>query len=422
MARLVYLNGPKMGEAMPVKNGMVLGRQGDCHLIIDDPKVSRHHARIVQESGRFVLVDLNSSNGTFLNGVKIEKSALNMGDRLRLGDTEFAFTSEPDDQILGKTIAGFQFLKRLRHGQAGRFYLGRQVALDRDVTIYLLDKTLARDASAVAYFKEQVRSVSVLRHPSTLRVYDVHEVGGMVFSVSEAFNGKPLTEEMDGPIPIRRAVNICRQVAEALAEAHTQAIIHGAISPDAILVDKDGNAKLSGFGGLVQRVPVFSRSVRTLLYISPEEVLGKPLMPASDIYSLGLLLWHLLMGRPPFEEETAVAMGKVRCERDVPPLKAPTPVLTHLVADMCSRDPSRRPDARTVADALSESLKRLPSAGKPSYKKPPLRPRPKSAPKKSHPLPPLSVRRDSPFLLLLIPPLLLLGFLIGWLLAGLFLP
>ena len=420
MARLIYLNGPRMGEAVEVKENMVLGRQEGCSLVLDDPKVSRHHARIVREGARFVVVDLNSSNGTFLNGVRIEKSALNMGDRLRLGDTEFAFVPEPDDELLGRTISGFQFLKRMWHGAAGVYYLGRQVALDRDVTIYLLDKTLARDAASVAHFKDQVRAASMLRHPAVLRVFDVHEVGEMVFSTSETFNGKPLAEEIDRPPSPRRILQVGRQVAEALAEAHPKGIIHGAISPDVILVDKDGNVKLSGFAGLTQEIPVFSRSVKTLLYVSPEEVMGKPLMPASDIYSLALVLWHGLMGRPPFEEDSAPAMARVRCEREVPPVKASSPVITHLLANMCSRDPAKRPDARTVADALAEALKHIPQQRKKTAPRPVMRPSPRPT-HKARSLPPVPARGDSPLLLLLVPPLFGVGFLVGWFLSKLFL-
>ena len=419
MARLVYLNGEKMGQAVEVKDGMVLGRQADCHLVLDDPKMSRHHARIIQEGGRYVVVDLNSSNGTFLNGVRIEKSTLSMGDRLRLGSTEFVFAPDPDDELLGKTIAGFQFLKRLRHGTAGVFYLGRQVALDRDVVLYLLDKALAQDPAAVTYFKEQVRAASMLRHKSVLRVYDVHEVGDFVFSVSEAFDGKPLAEELDRALPAGRIIAVVHQVADALAEAHPRGIVHGAISPDVILVDRNDNAKLSGFAGLTQKVPVFSRSINTLLYISPEEVLGKPLMPASDIYSLGIVLWQGLMGRPPFEARSAPAMARIRCEKSVPPLKAPSPVIAHLVANMCSRDPTKRPNARVVADALAEMLKRLPQ-----HKKPPKKTVPKPQPRRRKQvpsLPPVPTRKDSPLTLILLPPLFGLGFLIGWLLAKIFL-
>lgn len=419
MARLVFLNGQNMGEAVEVKEGMTLGRQADCDLVLDDPKTSRHHARIVQEGGRYVVVDLNSSNGTFLNGVRIQKSALSMGDRLRLGDTEFVFAPDPDDELLGRTVAGFQFLKRLRHGAAGAFYLGRQVALDRNVILYLLDKTLAQDSAAVAHFKEQVRAASMLRHKSVLRVFDVHQAGDFVFSVSEAFDGKPLADELDKPLPARRIIAVVQQIADALAEAHSRGIVHGAISPDVILVDRNGNAKLSGFAGLNQKVPVFCRGIGTLLYISPEEVLGNPLTPASDIYSLGIVLWHGLMGRAPFEASSAPAMARIRCEKPVPPVKAPSPVVAHLVANMCSRDPAERPDARTVADALAETLKRLPQRRKIAKRTVP-KPQPKTR-KEVTPLPPVPTRKDSPLTIILLPPLFGFGFLIGWLIVKFFL-
>ena len=367
MARLVFVTGKRISEDVVVKDGMVVGRHKDCRLTIGDEKASRKHARIVKEGGRYFIVDLKSSNGTFLNEMRVKKSALNYGDRIRIGRTVLVFAGEPEDELVGGTLGGFQVMKRLRLGETGVYYLGRQVALDREVTLYVLDQQLGRDTAAVRAFAEQTKRASTLRHPNILQVFDVQSADGRTFCVMEHFGGEPYPDFAGKNEPsMHDRLVVARGCARALAHAHAHDVVHGAVSPANVLVDDSLQVKVTGFALLAQRISLFSRPVLSLAYMSPEEAMGKSLKPASDVYSLGAWLYELASGRPMFSEKTAAAMVKAHCERTPEALSGVPATLMHLVGQMTDKRADARPTAATVEKALVEIVKNMGGARRPA--------------------------------------------------------
>ena len=120
MARLVFVTGKRISEDVVVKDGMVVGRHKDCRLTIGDEKASRKHARIVKEGGRYFIVDLKSSNGTFLNEMRVKKSALNYGDRIRSGSTARAGRRAGSPAAVRRLIPDYSPKKKEAKGAKNR--------------------------------------------------------------------------------------------------------------------------------------------------------------------------------------------------------------------------------------------------------------------------------------------------------------
>jgi len=349
MPRLFVESGLKIGTDYPVRDGMVLGRVEGCDVRIDDPKVSRKHARILKEGAQYFLVDLNSSNGTYLNDVMVKKSPLVFGDRIRIGDTILVFTEEPEESLVGSRMGGFEIIERLGAREVGVVYKARQVTLDRTVALKILDRTLSQDADFVKRFRERAQAAAALRHPNIVQIFDVTEVEGRHFVVMEFVTGKPLRDFLKGgevPFSMAERLKIAKQATDALTYAHRMGIIHGSITPVNILITEEKDAKLADFGAVRRDLPLAARDVTSLYYISPEEALGKRPGKQSDIYSLGIVLFELVTGELPFKAMGALDLIREHTERDVPPpdiINSDVPAqFADVVYKMCAREPERR--------------------------------------------------------------------------------
>jgi len=349
MPRLFVESGMKIGMDYPVRDGMVLGRFEGCDVRIDDPKASRKHARILKQGAQYFLVDLNSSNGTYLNDVMVKKSPLVFGDRIRIGDTVLVFTEEPEERLVGSRIGGFEIMERLGAREVGVVYKARQVTLDRTVALKILDKTLSQDADFVKRFRERAQAAAALRHPNIVQIFDVTEVEGRHFVVMEFVTGKPLRDILKGgevSLSMAERLKIAKQAADALTYAHRMEIIHGSITPVNILITEEKDVKLADFGAVRRDLPLAARDVTSLYYISPEEALGKRPGKQSDIYSLGIVLFELVTGELPFKAKGALDLIREHTERDVPPpdiINSDVPAqFADVIYKMCAREPERR--------------------------------------------------------------------------------
>lgn len=390
MPRLFVESGTEIGADYPVRDGMVLGRLEDCDVRIDDPKASRRHARILKQGAQYFIIDLNSSNGTYLNGVLVKKSPLVFGDRIRIGDTILVFTEEPEEDLVGSRIAGFEIGERLGAREIGIVYKARQVTLDRIVALKILDRTLSKDADFVRRFRERAQAAASLRHPNIVQIFDVMEAEGRHFVVMECVTGKPLRDFLKGgkvPFSMEERLKIARQAVEGLTYAHRMGVIHGSITPVNILVTDEKNVKLADFGAVRRDLPLAARDVSSLYYISPEEALGKHPDKQSDIYSLGIVFFHLLTGQLPFKATGALELIREHTEREVPPpdiINSNIPAsFADVVFKMCARDPEKRfVSMIEVKNALGGvTLKRRFTRKAPSHREPqPTAPRAESAP------------------------------------------
>ncbi|HEX8291247.1 MAG TPA: serine/threonine-protein kinase, partial [Pyrinomonadaceae bacterium] len=226
----------------------------------------------------------------------------------------------PLEVVPGRTTLGaYRVLEKIGAGGMGTVYLAKDARLGRRVALKLLPAHFARDEELVRRFEQEARAASALNHPNIITVHEIGEERGRLFIVTEFVEGKTLRERMwEGRFPVREALEVCAQVAGALAKAHANGIVHRDVKPENVMLDEEGHVKVLDFGIAKQvapgpsvdpeaptnaRVDTASGVVLgTTAYMSPEQVRGQELDGRSDVWSLGCVLYELLAGRAPFEE------------------------------------------------------------------------------------------------------------------------
>jgi serine/threonine-protein kinase len=252
-------------------------------------------------------------------------------------------------------LGGYEVVAKIASGGMGTVYKARQLSLDREVAIKVLPKELAGDLNYVKRFQREAKLAAKISHPNAVHIYDVGYEGGKHYIAMEYVPGvtaKDLLE--DGPIEEGRALDIVRQVAAALAEAHLNKIIHRDIKPGNILLTKDGVAKLADLG-LAKDIGASSGQSLTMsgivsgtpTYMAPEQCAGdKDVDHRADIYSLGITLYRMLVGRDPFEASTPVAVMRMHLEDPLPDPRAENPAVSagtaQLITDMTAKDRAAR--------------------------------------------------------------------------------
>ncbi|EYF03699.1 serine/threonine-protein kinase [Chondromyces apiculatus] len=284
------------------------------------------------------------------------------------------------DPLLGTTIAErFVILARLGAGSMGTVYRARQEAMGRDVAIKILRSDRAFDAQAKARFTREARAMSLLSSPYTVTVFDFGEItedapgtevgvvaGGSLFLAMELLEGESLGQRLKRVrrLSIMEASRFARHALLSLAEAHEKGIIHRDLKPDNLFLSLPygeqeevckvldfGIAKvMSGTGKSVDGLETQSGTVfGTPRYMSPEQAQGRPLDARSDLYSLGVLLYQMLVGRPPFiDDDAVVVMARHIKSTPLPAIEAapdagiPRP-LSDLLLRVLAKSPEDRP-------------------------------------------------------------------------------
>ncbi|HKC23645.1 MAG TPA: bifunctional serine/threonine-protein kinase/formylglycine-generating enzyme family protein, partial [Thermoanaerobaculia bacterium] len=275
----------------------------------------------------------------------------------------------PSAALTGRTLGHFEIEGLLGAGGFGEVYRARDTRLGRTVAIKVLPEALARDTERRERFRREAMAASALNHPNICTVHELVEEDGHHLIVMELVDGTTLHATLaEGPLPVARVVAIALQIADALAEAHRAGILHRDIKGGNIALTRRGDVKVLDFG-LAKRVdPAGAASqaetpdtltregttLGTLSYMSPEQLLGKPVDRRSDLFSFGVVLYEMLTGRLPFAGSTQIAIADAILHR--PPLDiagAPIPErLRALVKSLLEKDPARRPQSADVV--LSE--------------------------------------------------------------------
>ena len=268
--------------------------------------------------------------------------------------------------------ARYQIERVLGSGGMATVYLAHDRELGRLVALKLLAENLAADAQYRARFLREARLAAGLAHLNVVQVYDVGEDERGLFIVLEYVEGETLAATLRrcGRLPPEEAVRIGIQVCAGLEQAHAAGLVHRDIKPQNILLSRDGTAKISDFGiarrldgtGLTEHGAVLGSAS----YLAPEQARGEPVSAAADLYALGVVLYELLTGRPPFEADSLPALVLQREQgRIVPPREhAPgiPPALEDVVMGCLARLPEHRPDsAAALAQALAGSLSQTPA-------------------------------------------------------------
>lgn len=279
-----------------------------------------------------------------------------------------------DADLSGRTLGDFRLLRRLGRGAMAEVYLAEQQKLRRSVAIKVLKSTLAGDANYVQRFQNEARAAAALVHANIVQIYEVGMTDGVHYIAQEYVQGLNLREwmERNGRPDSKAAIAILRQTAAALHKAAQAGIVHRDIKPENILLSKTGEVKVADFGLAritreddVLHLTQVGITMGTPLYMSPEQVEGKPLDPRSDLYSFGVMSYHLLGGSPPFTGETALAVAVQHLNNQPRRLDELRPDLLPGLCRIVHRLMEKKPEQRfaSAGDVLRELRALIPPTG-----------------------------------------------------------
>ncbi len=282
-----------------------------------------------------------------------------------MSDPSPSTDATPESDLTGRQLGDYQILRRLGRGGMADVYLAEQQSLGRLVAFKVLKSSLASDDNYVRRFHHEAKSAASLVHANIVQIYEVGRVDGYHFIAQEYVTGQNLRQLLsrNGPLDEKMTVIILRQAAAALHKAGQQGVIHRDIKPENIMLSAEGEVKVADFGlaratqnETAMNLTQVGVTMGTPLYMSPEQVEGKEVDPRSDIYSLGVTFYQMLVGRPPFEGETAISIAVQHLNSEAPRIedqRSDLPSgLCRVVHKMISKKPADR--YQSAADLLRE--------------------------------------------------------------------
>jgi hypothetical protein len=292
------------------------------------------------------------------------------------------------EALIGRVFDGRYRIERvLGRGGMGVVYVAEQLSMAKQVALKVLPRHLSEDPSQVQRFNHEALASSHLRHPHTIRVFDYGKSeDGHLYIAMELLQGEVLSRivRRERGLPAARVVHIARQVVKSIGEAHQAGLVHRDLKPDNIFLcdffgEKDyvkvldfGIAKFTDGGGGDQAHTATGFIAGTPLYIAPEQALGEPVAPRSDLYALGAILYECLVGSPPFRADTPIAIVMKQIHEAPPPLRSVKadvqvpPDLEALVFQLLRKRPADRPataeEVGSLLDDIAQGMAGPPSA------------------------------------------------------------
>jgi eukaryotic-like serine/threonine-protein kinase len=256
----------------------------------------------------------------------------------------------------------YRILNRIGSGGMADVYLADDTHLGRQVALKVLHRRFAQDQEFVERFRREAKSVAGLSHPNVVGVFDRGDHEGTYYIAMEHLPGRTLKEivETEAPLSQERAIDLGEQILHGAGYAHRHGVIHRDLKPHNVIVDDDGKAKVTDFGiaraGASEMTETGS-IMGTAQYLSPEQAQGHAVTAASDLYSIGVMLYEILAGRLPFEGESAVSIALKHLSEQPPPLSRLRPdvhpALEAVVMSALAKDPALRwQSAEDFAEAL----------------------------------------------------------------------
>jgi len=271
----------------------------------------------------------------------------------------------------GKAVINdrYEIVQRVGRGGMADVFLARDVLLDRPVAVKVLFPEYATDPAFVERFRREAQAAANLNHPNIVSVYDWGRVGNTYFMAMEYVEGRTLADILrsDQALTSAQAADIAGEVAAALSFAHRNGVVHRDVKPGNILVSSSGQVKVADFGiaralgaGAEQGLTQTGAVMGTATYFSPEQAQGTHTDQRSDIYSLGVVMYELLTGAPPFTGDNAVAIAYKQVHDAPAPLAERAPQVPAPFAAIVATCMAKRPDDRyETAALLREDLRRF---------------------------------------------------------------
>lgn len=272
-------------------------------------------------------------------------------------------TSEvPADPRVGKHFGKYLIRARLAEGGMGIVYLAVDTQLGREVAVKILPEYFSMDRERLSRFRREARATSLLNHPNIVTVFEIGQIDGCEFIVTEFVEGRTLRDLMrQDPIPFVEILKIASQVAGALAAAHKAGIVHRDIKPENVMIRPDGYVKVLDFGlaklsdstrkaasgdiefslsGINKTTP--GMIMGTVSYMSPEQAEGRETDPRTDIWALGVMLYEMVSGKLPFKGPTTSHTIVAILEQEPIAPETASPELKQLISTALQKDPAHR--------------------------------------------------------------------------------
>ena len=273
----------------------------------------------------------------------------------------------------------YQLRRRIARGGMAEVFLAHDRMLDRPVALKVLFPELSTDPNFVERFRREAQAAANLSHPNIVSIYDWGEEQGTYYIVMELVDGRPLSTMLknEGPLLADRAADIGAHVASALAFAHKNGVVHRDVKPGNVLIDGAGNVKVADFGiarakdSVEDNLTQTGAVMGTATYFSPEQAQGLGVDARSDIYSLGVMLYEMVCGQPPFTGSNPVAVATKHVS-DPPPRPRTvnpnlSPAFESIILTCLAKDPDDRyaSPPTTCAPTWCASVRAAPVAAQP---------------------------------------------------------
>jgi eukaryotic-like serine/threonine-protein kinase len=256
-------------------------------------------------------------------------------------------------QMIGTVLSDrYKLEAKLGSGGMSTVYLARDSTLDRQVAVKVMHREMSEQADQLQRFRQEARAVAKLSHPNVVAVIDAGEDGGHPYIVFEYVEGETLKQRINrvGALDAQEALAYAIEVARGLTVAHARNMVHRDIKPQNVLIDSEGRAKLTDFGISRQLeqdgMTATGRVLGTTDYVAPEQAMGHPVDQRSDVYSLGVVLYEMLVGQVPFQADSQVGVAMKHVNEELPDVQQRRPEISAAAAMVVERATAKDPAER----------------------------------------------------------------------------
>jgi serine/threonine-protein kinase len=270
--------------------------------------------------------------------------------------------------MIGTVLSGrYRLEAKLGSGGMSTVYLAKDDTLDRPVAVKVMHREMSEQPDQIERFRQEARAVAKISHPNVVSVIDAGEDHGYPYIVFEYVEGETLKQRISrvGALDIQEAIAYAIEIARGLSIAHARNLVHRDIKPQNVLIDDEGRAKLTDFGISRQLeqdgMTATGRVLGTTDYVAPEQAMGQAVDPRSDIYSLGVVLYEMLVGQVPFHADSQVGVAMKHVNEDLPDVQRRRPEVSAAVALVVERSTAkdsaeRYQDVAAMIDDLETAL------------------------------------------------------------------